>query len=122
MPNQALMDQPASGRQASLFVFIYCCDSLQWLRDLRSILLGLAIAGAACAVWSLLRFLCSYDEREQQINYRALTFAFIGTLIFSLAIGFAQSIGFHSVSWLGIPALTVILWSFGLIPYSWRYR
>ena len=122
MPNQALMDQPASGRQASLFVFIYCCDSLQRLRASRSILLGLAIAGANCAVWSLLRFLYSYDEREQQINYRALTFAFIGTLIFSLAIGFALSIGFHSVSWLGIPALTVILWSFGPILYSWRYR
>jgi len=85
-------------------------------------LLSLAIAGAACAVWCLLRFLWSCDEREQQINYGALTFAFIGTLIFSLAIGFAQSIGFHSVSLLGISTLMVILCSFGLIPYSWRYR
>ena len=129
MPHQPFKDQLAGHRRASLFVFYIAAilstvatGLLQRLRDLRSMLLSLAIAGAACAVWSLLRFLCSYDEREQQINYRALTFAFIGTLIFSLAIGFLPSIGFHSVSWLGIPALTVILWSFGLIPYSWRCR
>lgn len=82
----------------------------------------LAIAGAACAVWGLLRFLRANDERERQINYRALTFAFIGTLVFSLTIGFLQRFGFHSVSWLGIPALMVVLWSLGLILFSWRYR
>jgi hypothetical protein len=70
----------------------------------------------------LLRFLRANDEREQQINYRALMFAFIGTLVFSSAIGFLQSFGFHPLSWLGIPALMIILWSIGLILYSWRYR
>jgi len=88
----------------------------------RRLLHALAIAGAVCAIWSLLRFLRANDEHEQQINYRALTFAFIGTLAFSLTIGFLQSIGFHSVSWLGIPALMVVLWSLGLILFSWRYR
>jgi len=122
------MDQLASGRRASPFGFnivvilsTAATGLLQRLRDLRSMLLGLAIASTACADWCLLRFLCSCDERERQINYRALTFAFIDMLIFSLAIGFAQSLGFHSVSWLGIPALMVSLWSLGLIPYSWRY-
>ena len=28
----------------------------------------------------------------------------------------------HPVSWLGIPPLMIILWSIGLILYSWRYR
>jgi hypothetical protein len=42
--------------------------------------------------------------------------------VFSTAIGFLQSFGFHPVSWLGIPALMVTLWSIGLILYSWRYR
>lgn len=85
-------------------------------------MLILAIIGAACAVWSLLRFLHTTDERERQINYRALTFAFSGTLIFSLTIGFLQRFGFHSISWLGIPALMVVLWSLGLILFSWRFR
>jgi len=88
----------------------------------RAPVLALAVAAAGIAVLFLLRFLRSNDEREKQINYRALTFAFVGTLVFSLAIGFSQSLGFHSVSWLGIPALMVILWSVGLILYSWRYR
>jgi len=84
--------------------------------------LVLAVVAAGAAILLLLRFLRSNDERERQINYRALTFAFAGTLIFSAAIGFCQALGFHPVSWLGIPVLMVILWSVGLILYSWRYR
>ena len=129
MPHQPFKDQLAGHRRPSLFVFYIAAilstvatGLLQRLQDLRSMLLSLAIAGAACAVWCLLRFLWSCDEREQQINYGALTFVFLGTLIFSLAIGFAQSIGFHSVSLLGISTLMVILCSCGLILYSWRYR
>lgn len=88
----------------------------------RTLLFALAIASAGAAVAFLLRFLRANDEREPQINYQALTFAFTGTLIFSLAIGFLQDFGFHPVSWLGIPVLMIILWSIGLILYSWRYR
>jgi heme/copper-type cytochrome/quinol oxidase subunit 4 len=88
----------------------------------RTPVLALALGAAGAAILFLLRFLRSNDEREQQINYRALTFAFTGTLVFSLAIGLFQRLGFHSVSWLGIPVLMVILWSVGLILYSWRYR
>jgi heme/copper-type cytochrome/quinol oxidase subunit 4 len=88
----------------------------------RAPVLAIALATAGAAILFLLRFLRSNDEREQQINYRALTFAFTGTLAFSLAIGLSQTLGFHSVSWLGIPVLMVILWSVGLILYSWRYR
>lgn len=77
---------------------------------------------AVAAVWFLLRFLRSRDELERQINYRALVFAFCSTLLFSLSIGLLQAAGFHSISWLGIPVLMVILWSIGLILNSWRYR
>lgn len=90
--------------------------------SLRIPVLALAVLAAGAAILFLLRFLRSNDEREQQINYRALTFAFAGTLVFSLAIGYSQAVGFHSVSWLGIPALMVVLWSIGLVLYSWRYR
>ncbi len=88
----------------------------------RALVLAFALAAAGAAILFLIRFLRSNDEREQQINYRALRFAFAGTLVFSLAIGLFQTLGFHSVSWLGIPVLMVILWSIGLILYSWRYR
>jgi hypothetical protein len=85
-------------------------------------LLILALAVALAAVFFLVFFLRSRDEREQQINYRALTFAFVGTLVFSLVVGMAQQLGFHSASWLGLPAVMIVLWSFGLILYSWRDR
>jgi hypothetical protein len=85
-------------------------------------LLILALAVALAAALFLVLFLRSKDERERQINYRALTFAFVGTLVFSLVVGLAQQLGFHSVSWLGLPAGMVVLWSFGLILYSWRDR
>jgi heme/copper-type cytochrome/quinol oxidase subunit 4 len=85
-------------------------------------LLALALVTALAAAFFLVLFLRSKDERERQINYRALTFAFVGTLVFSLVVGLAQQLGFHSVSWLGLPALMMILWSFGLILYSWRDR
>lgn len=88
----------------------------------RWFLLILALAVALAAVFFLVFFLRSRDEREQQINYRALTFAFVGTLVFSLVVGMAQQLGFHSVSWLGLPAVMIVLWSFGLILYSWRDR
>jgi heme/copper-type cytochrome/quinol oxidase subunit 4 len=84
--------------------------------------LVLALVTALAAAFFLVLFLRSRDEREHQINYRALTFAFVGTLVFSLFVGVAQQLGFHSVSWLGLPAVMIVLWSFGLIIYSWRER
>ena len=85
-------------------------------------LLVLSLVTALAAAFFLVLFLRSRDERERQINYRSLTFAFVGTLVFSLAVGMAQQLGLHSVSWLGLPAVMIVLWSFGLILYSWRDR
>lgn len=89
---------------------------------LRTVRLVFGTVAAAIAVWFLLRFLYSNDERERHVNYCALTFGFCGTLVFSLVVGLFQSASFHSISWLGIPPLMTILWSIGLILYSWRYR
>ena len=83
-------------------------------------LFALALLTALAAASFLVLFLRSRDERERQINYRALTFAFVGTLVFSLGVGMAQQLGLHPVPWLGLPAVMVVLWSFGLILYSWR--
>ena len=83
-------------------------------------LLVLALATVLAAAFFLVLFLRSRDERERQINYRALTFAFVGTLVFSLVVGMAPQFGLHPVPWLGLPAVMVVLWSFGLILYSWR--
>jgi uncharacterized membrane protein len=59
--------------------------------SLHTLLLVLGVVGAVAAIFLLLRFLRANDEHERLINYRALTFAFVGTLMFSVAIGFLQS-------------------------------
>jgi heme/copper-type cytochrome/quinol oxidase subunit 4 len=119
-----------TGRRRSTLLFFFIAALLsagaisldRKIPSFRTVLFALAVASAGVAILLLLHFLRANDEREQQINYRALMFAFMGTLVFSTAIGFLQSFGFHPLSWLGIPALMIILWSIGLILYSWRYR
>ena len=129
MPQQPFRDELADRRRTTLLLFylaallsVIAISLAGRILPLRTLLLVLAVAGAGSTILFLLRFLRSNDEHERQINYRALTFAFAGTLVFSAAIGFLQSFGFHPVSWLGIPALMIILWSIGLIFYSWQYR
>ena len=129
MPHQPFRDELADRRRTTLLLFylaaflsVIAISLVGRILTFRTPLLVLAVAGGGAAILFLLRFLRSNDEHERQINYRALTFAFTGTLIFSAAIGFLQSFSLHPVSWLGIPALMIILWSIGLILYSWRYR
>jgi heme/copper-type cytochrome/quinol oxidase subunit 4 len=129
MPHQPFRDERADRRRTSLWLFylaallsVIAISLVGRILPLHTPLLALAVVGAGAAILFLLRFLRSNDEHERQVNYRALTFAFTGTLIFSAGIGFLQRYGFHPVSWLGIPALMIILWSIGLVLYSWRYR
>src|SRR2546423_14340450 len=105
----------ANRRKTALLVFytaaVFSACTISLVRKIpsfRALLFALAIVSAGVAVAFLLRFLLANDERERQINYQALTFAFTGTLIFSVAVGFLQSFGFHPVSWLGIPALMIV--------------
>jgi len=129
VPQQPIRDELADRRRTALLLFyvaallsVVALSLVGRILPFRVPLLALAVVGAGAAILFLLRFLRSNDEHERQINYRALTFAFTGTLVFSAAIGFLQSFGLHPVSWLGIPVLMIILWSIGLILYSWRYR
>ena len=129
MSPESFNDRLAERRRSALFLFYFAAlvsaiaiTLAAKIPAFRTLLLTFAVAGAGVAILFLLRFLRSNDERERQVNYRALTFSFAGTLVFSAAIGFFQSFGFHPLSWLGIPVLMIVLWSVGLILYSWRYR
>ena len=129
MSHQPFRDELAERRRTTLLLFysaavlsVFGVALASRNPNSRASFLALGVLGAITASFLLLRFLRSNDEHERLINYRALTFGFVGSLIFSAAIGFLQSFGFHPVSWLGIPPLMIILWSLGLILYSWRYR
>jgi len=125
VPHQPFRDRLAERRRTVLLLF-YSAAVLSVIAvtlagrtaSLRTPLLVLGIAAAVAAIFLLLLFLRSNDEHQRKINYHAQAFAFSATLIFSAAIGFLQSFGFHPISWLGIPPLMIILWSFGLILYS----
>ena len=82
--------------------------------------LGLVLAGGG--IWSFLRFLKVADTHQRLINHEAMTFAFVGSLLLTLAVGILQRFGFLSEASLLVPVLMIALWSIGLILFSWRYQ
>jgi len=81
-----------------------------------------ALAIGLFALWSFYRLFGLTDERQRDINNRALRFGFLTTLGLSLLAGFVRGFGSPVISSAGLLALMVIAWSVGLILYSWRYR
>jgi hypothetical protein len=82
--------------------------------------LGILLAG--WGIWSFLRFLKVADTHQRLINHEATSFAFVGSLLLTLAVGILQRLGFLSGASLLVPALMIALWSIGLILFSWRYQ
>ena len=82
--------------------------------------LGVVLAGGG--IWSFLRFLKVADTHQRLINHEATSFAFVGSLLLTLAVGILQRFGFISGASLLLPVLMIALWSVGLILFSWRYQ
>jgi hypothetical protein len=82
--------------------------------------LGIVLAGAG--IWSFLRFLKVADTHQRLINHEATSFAFVGSLLLTLAVGTVQRFGFLPGATLLVPVLMIALWSIGLILFSWRYQ
>ena len=82
--------------------------------------LGIVLAGGG--IWSFLRFLKVADTHQRLINHEATSFAFVGSLLLTLAVGILQRLGFLSGASLRVPGLMIALWSIGLILFSWRYQ
>lgn len=81
---------------------------------------GIVLSG--CGIWSFLRFLKVADTHQRLINHEATSFAFVGSLLLTLAVGILQRFGFLSGATLLVPVLMIALWSIGLILFSWRYQ
>ena len=89
MPQQPFRDELADRRRTALLLFylsallsVIAVSLAGRILPFRVPLLVLAAAGAGAAILFLLQFLRSNDEHERQINYRALTFGFMGTWFF----------------------------------------
>jgi hypothetical protein len=85
-------------------------------------LFALGTVLAAGGIWSFLRFLKVADTHQRLINHEATSFAFVGSLLLTLAVGIVQRFGFLSRASLLVPVFMIVLWSIGLILSSWRYQ
>ncbi len=89
MPDQPFRDERADRLRTKLFLFylaallsVTAISLVAKIPSHRTLLFALAVTSAGAAIFLLLRFLRTNDEREPQTNYLALTFAFTGTLVF----------------------------------------
>jgi hypothetical protein len=88
----------------------------------QKVLFALGIVLAAGGIWTFLRFLKVADTHQRLINHEATSFAFVGSLLLTLAVGIVQRFGFLSGASLLVPVFMIALWSIGLILFSWRYQ
>lgn len=88
----------------------------------RGVLTAIGILLAGGALWSFLRFLRAADAHQKLINHEATSFAFVASLLLTLAIGLFQRFELLSGVSLLAPALMIAFWSIGLILASWRYQ
>ncbi len=73
----------------------------------------------------LFRTIRAMDELEHRIQFEAVTFAFIGSLIVSLTYGMLQKSGFFldwPWDWEGIWLMLIGLWVVGYLKALRRYR
>ena len=80
-----------------------------------------AIGAAAYGLFTLYQFFKTTDEVRQAINYRAIEFAFLGSLLASVAIALLRSFGMHDPSPYLFPAVMVTFWSVGLFFSARRF-
>jgi|SRR5487761_278691 len=85
-------------------------------------LAALGIFASVAAIWSFIRFLRAADAHQKLINHEATSFAFVASLLLTLAVGLLQRFGILSGASLLVPALMIAFWSIGLILSSWRYQ
>jgi hypothetical protein len=122
--------QPKRQRKNALrifYVFVFLAAgtftvAVEVSQAAQKVLFALGIVLAGGGIWSFLRFLKVADTHQRLINHEATSFAFVGSLLLTLAVGVVQRFGFLSGASLLVPVFMIALWSIGLILFSWRYQ
>jgi len=101
----------------SLLSALAVCLGMRFGQSARTALICAGFLSAAVAVACFARFLVAADESLQTINYRALVFAFVSSLAFTLILDFLRSLGLRIpvVPTFGFPISMIILWTLGLV-------
>jgi hypothetical protein len=124
-PQQSKRQRKNSLRIFYLFVFLAAGTltvAVEVSQAAQKVLFALGIVLAAGGIWTFLRFLKVADTHQRLINHEATSFAFVGSLLLTLAVGIVQRFGFLSGASLLVPVFMIALWSIGLILFSWRYQ
>lgn len=128
---EVLVVGPFARKQRIMLVAFYSCCAIfamtaalivRFSGILRLLAGTAAIAAASCGLFSLYQFFKTTDEVRQAINHRAIEFAFIGSLLASVAIALLRSFGMHDLSPYLIPAVMIALWSIGLFFAARRFE
>jgi hypothetical protein len=124
-PQQLKRQRKNALRTFYVFVFLAAgtfAVSIEVSQAAQKVLFALGIVLAGGGIWSFLRFLKVADTHQRLINHEATSFAFVGSLLLTLAVGIVQRFGFLSGASLLVPVFMIALWSIGLILFSWRYQ
>ena len=124
-PQQPKRQRKNALRIFYLFVFLAAGTftvAVEVSQAAQKVLFALGIVLAGGGIWSFLRFLKVADTHQRLINHEATSFAFVGSLLLTLAVGIVQRFGFLSGASLLVPVFMIALWSIGLILFSWRYQ
>lgn len=128
---EILVTGPFARKQRTMLLVFYACCAMfavaaalieRFSGVLRLEVGAAAIAAGAYGLFSFCQFFKTTDEVRQAINQRAMEFAFIGSLLVSLAIALLRSFGMHDPSPYLIPAAMVALWSVGLFFAARRFE
>jgi hypothetical protein len=124
-PQQPKRQRKNALRIFYLFVFLAAGTftvAVEVSQAAQKVLFALGIVLAGGGIWSFLRFLKVADTHQRLINHEATSFAYVGSLLLTLAVGILQRFGFLSGASLLVPVFMIALWSIGLILFSWRYQ
>lgn len=78
--------------------------------------------GAVAVAWAVMRALWRMDEMQRRIQLDAIAMSFLGTALITFGWGFAEGGGAPPLRAFAVWPIMAVLWVFGLIIASRRYR
>ncbi|OYO04109.1 hypothetical protein [Enemella evansiae] len=88
----------------------------------RYLLACLPALGVLVGIWALWRYLAEVDEFQSKKLLHSLAFSVAGTVLVTVMVGFAQSVGAPALPWIWVTPLWAVLFGIGTAITAWRYR
>lgn len=103
--------------------------SLRWLKlhptttsQWKYLIAVLPVLPALLFPFAILRFFRTLDELQQKIQKEGIIFAFTGTLVLTLLLGFLENAGLPRLSWTYVATVMGFCYAVGIAIAKVRYR